>query len=300
MSGTVLRQVLEARLTPRSQDWFRSASAEIAAGVPSARFSALIALASRHARDSVSLAPSASERGHAERALEGWNIQRWTLLETLRVALVVARGDLDGDGGARAIEEAFHYADEGELRALYRSLALLPGAERFAWRAAEGCRTNMRSVFEAIALDTPFPYRWFDEVAWRSAAIKCVFVGAPLWRLFGLDRRLSSELARMALDLADERRSAGRPVQHELWLCLGAHGGKRAVEALLQELDAANPNTLGRRAAAYGLARAGEIEHLQRLARSERDSLVCAAMADALAGRTAATRFALLDPTAEN
>jgi hypothetical protein len=48
----------------------------------------------------------------------------------------------------------------------------------------------------------------------------------------GLDERLSGELARMALDLADERRSAGRPVNPLLWLCLGAHGGAGVVPPL--------------------------------------------------------------------
>jgi len=292
-TGPFLTGLLEGRLSGAARDWLATARGEVAGGVDDARFAALLSLASRHARRAP-LAPSASERAEAERLLPGFDPERWTVLETARVALVLARPDLPSASAARAIEEAFRYADEGELCALYRSLAHLPAPERFAWRAGEGCRTNMVTVFEANVLDTPLPQRVFDDLAWRQAVIKCVFVGAPLWRLYGLDRRLSPELARMALDLADERRSAGRPVPHELWLALGREGGERGLDSLERELAGAVP--LGRRAAAYGLARAGAEERLKHLCASERDPTVAAAMRDALSGNTAQSSFRALDP----
>ena len=100
-------------------------------------------------------------------------------------------------------------------------------------------------------------------MAWRSLVVKAVFVGAPLWRVSGLDQRLSEDLARAALDLADERRSAGRPVQPELWLCLGPHGAERASTSI--ELELAGGPPAGRCAAALALARAGHIDRLQAL-----------------------------------
>ncbi|MCZ6596912.1 MAG: EboA domain-containing protein, partial [Planctomycetota bacterium] len=235
------------------------------------------------------------EAAAASAALEGWNPERWSTLEAMRVALLLVLPELDGLAGEQALEEAFRYADDGELCALYRSLALWPNPERFSWRAAEGCRTNIVPVFEAVALDTPYPVKCFDDVAWRQAAIKAIFIDAPLWRMWGLDTRLSPELARMALDLADERRSAHRCVQHELWLCLGPHGGERGLESLEQELGSSN--TLGRRAAAYGLARAGAGERLRALLSEESDAEVAEAMRDALAGNTSQEAFRALDPT---
>ena len=207
---------------------------------------------------------------------------------------MLARADLEEPTAAEAIEEAFRYADEGELCALYRSLAHLPEPERFLWRAAEGCRTNMVSVFEADVLDTPYPAACFDEVAWNQAVIKCVFVGAPLWRLHGLDERLSPELARMALDLVDERRSAHRAVQHELWLALGSHAGPRGLESLERELTASDP--LARRAAVLGLARAGAADRLEALASADPDPTVQATLRSALEGETSQGAFRALDP----
>jgi hypothetical protein len=171
------------------------------------------------------------------------------------VFLLLSPPGLAGAAGAAAVEDAFRYADEGEACALYRSLAHLPGPERFLGRAREGCRSNMRSVFEASACDTPYLERHFDDVAWRQALVKCVFIGAPLARIPGVERRRDEELARMALDLADERRSAGRPVPPELWLLVGPHGGARALESLRQELG--SPHAAGREAAARALERRG-------------------------------------------
>lgn len=289
-----LQELWEAHASDSAREWLAGAAAEVGEGVSDDRFAALLSLASRHAGRGP-LGPSDAERAGAAERLPGWDPERWTLLETARVLLVLARNDLDEPSAERAIEEAFRYADEGELCALYRSLAHLPNPERFAWRAGEGCRSNMLTVFQAVACDTPFPASCFDDIAFQQAVVKGLFVGAPVWRIHGLDGRLNPELARMALDLADERRSAHRDVQHELWLCLGTHGGERGVASLERELESSN--TLGRKAAAYGLARAGEIARLEALAAAEADPEVAAAMRDALAGNTSQSAFRELDPT---
>jgi len=291
-----LRKVLEPRLTAGARKWFKTAMAEIADGPANARFCALISLAARHAKRDP-LSPSQAEIEEAGRILEGWNPERWTVLEALRGALVLARTDLAGDAGALAVGEAFRYADEGELCALLRALAVLPGPERFLARATEGCRSNMRSVFEAAALDTPYPVLHFDDGSWNQAVIKCLFVGAPLWRLWKLDTRLSPELARMALDLADERRSAGRTVPPELWLCLGSFGSARGLDSLERELAPSNPNLAGRCAAALAFARAGDTGRLALLEKSEADPAMLAALARARAGETGAATFRHLQPT---
>ena len=48
-------------------------------------------------------------------------------------------------------------ADIGELVAFYRGLPLYPDQPRYALRAAEGVRSNMRVVFEAVAHRNPYP-----------------------------------------------------------------------------------------------------------------------------------------------
>jgi hypothetical protein len=289
---SLLRELLVPRLSTAGREWLEAATAEASGGVPDARLCALFSMASRHA-GAGELEPGPQAIAAAAALVPGWCPERWTRLEALRVVLLSACPDLGGDAGPRRVEELFRYADEGEQCALLRALALLPGPERFTWRAGEGCRSNMRTVFEAAALDTPFPARHFDDVAWNQAVVKCLFVGAPLWRLHGLDGRLSAELARMALDLADERRSAGRPVPHELWLCLGTHGGERGRAALELELVPGAPARV-RAAVLLAYARAGETD---RLASFEGDPnpLVRTALEHARAGTTDSPAFRFLE-----
>jgi hypothetical protein len=285
--------MLERRLPKPAADWLGRASAELEGVVEDSRFCALISQASRYAPRGP-LAPSAEEVRRANEVLEGWNPERWTTLDALRVALMLAREDLAEKRGADAVEETFRYAEVGELVALYRSLAHLPKAERFAWRAGEGARSSMRVVFEAACCDTPYPFRYFDDVAWRQAVIKALFVEAPLWRVWNLDARLDAELARMALDLADERRSAARPVNPQLWMCLGTHAGQRGLDALERELASGPP--AGRAGAAIALGRAGQRERLLSLAALEQDALVHAVMTAALEGKSDQRAYAALDP----
>lgn len=291
---TFLGELLAARLSPAQRDWLAGALRLVASLTdPTAdAFPMQISLASRHVPRG-GLQPTEREIEGAGRVLAGWNPERWSILDAARARLVLSRRDLLGDGVVRAVEECFRFADMGELVALYRAVPLIRGLERFAWRAGEGCRSSMRAVFEAAACDNPLPFRVFDDLAWRQLVIKALFVEAPLWRVHGLDQRLDPELARMALDLADERRSAGRPVRHELWACLGGFAGERGRAALEREYRSGNPRE--RRAAALGLARAAERETLVRLGAAETDTSVRTTIDRALAGHHSVLEFRALE-----
>lgn len=252
-----LREFLGARLradlSPEAWRWLESAAAELARGASVERFCALLSLASRYVPRRGACAWTAADRARATALLEGWNPERWTKLESARALLVLARSDLATPQGAAAVEECFRYADMGELCALYKTLALLPEPQRFVWRAGEGCRSSMKSVFESVACDNPLPVRHFDDVAWRQMLIKALFVEAPLERVFGLEGRLDEETARMALDLADERRSAGRAVNPDSWRLVARFGGARGKTSLEREL--ASGTSAGKAAAGAVLAR---------------------------------------------
>lgn len=256
-TGALLQNLLAPRLSDAAKDFLLIASNEIHCGVSARRLAQLLSLASRHVRSDTALEPLAHERAAADGAVAGWDPERWTLLETLRVALLMARPDLADDSFSAAFEHCFRYADHGEQCSLYRTLPLLPQGERFVWRAGEGCRSNMSSVFDVVACDSPYAVTYFNDIAWHQLIIKTIFMDIPLWRVYGLDQRLSPELARMALDLVEERRSAGRTVSPQLWLCLGRYAGERGLQALKLELTSGTLQ--GQRAALLALARANEL-----------------------------------------
>jgi hypothetical protein len=248
-----LASALRGSISPEAWNWLEGACGEVARGAGLDRFCGLLSLASRYVPRRGGIAWKPAQLAEAGRLCEGWNPERWTKLEAARALLVLARSDLATAAGATAVEEAFRYADMGELCALYKTLALLPEPRRFVWRAGEGCRSSMKAVFESVACDSALPARHFDDVAWRQMLIKALFVEAPLARVYGLETRLDAEVARMALDLADERRSAGRPVNPDSWRLVAAHGGARGIASLEREIAAGSP--AGKTAAAEVLAR---------------------------------------------
>ncbi|WP_437279902.1 EboA domain-containing protein [Sorangium sp. So ce375] len=124
----------------------------------------------------------------------------------------------------------YEQGDGRERQALLRALPFLAEAERFVPLAVEACRTNELPVFEAIACENPYPAACFPDLNFNQVVLKAMFMGVALARIVGLDRRRSSELARMAEDFASERRAAGRSVPADIGLLsLDDHERERAT-----------------------------------------------------------------------
>ncbi|OKL40567.1 EboA domain-containing protein [Pontibacter flavimaris] len=157
----------------------------------------------------------------AETLRSGFNPSFWTTDQAARTLLLLTTPHQDKQAYLKKIDQLFSTAEMGELVALYASLPLLPYPEAFKLRAAEGVRTNMGTVFEAIALDNPYPADYLEEAAWNQMVLKTVFVGKPLYRIYGLEKRSNPTLARILSDYAHERWAAGRTVTPELWRPIG-------------------------------------------------------------------------------
>jgi hypothetical protein len=142
-----------------------------------------------------------------------------TLDEVCRIALLLLGTEsLPADQQALFINEVYLRGDNYERQALLRALTFLPDPERFMATAVEACRTNAQVIFEAIACDNPYPFRYFPGLNFNQMVLKALFIGSPLARVIGLEERITSELIRMAEDYASERRAAGRPVPEDITL----------------------------------------------------------------------------------
>jgi hypothetical protein len=139
--------------------------------------------------------------------------------DAAREALLLhAFEDLSAADRDSLAEDVFFRGDNREREAFLRALPALPDPERHLPIAIEACRTNVASVFRAIACDNPYPAAHFPELNFNQMVLKAVFTGAPLSKVVGLSGRLNPELRRMAEDYARERRAAGRPVPEDIQL----------------------------------------------------------------------------------
>jgi hypothetical protein len=210
---------LAARLAPEAAAWLESATARVR-GARGDRelFFAIGEAPRRVGRDPLGL--SAAELREATAGRPGWDPRDWTLDGAARVRLLLASTS-DGATFARRLDTLCNAAEVGELVAFYRGLPLYPDAARHVLRAAEGVRSNIRRVFEAVAHRNPYPSEQFAETAWNQMVLKALFVGSRLDRIVGLDERANAALARMLCDYAHERWAAKRVISPELWRCVG-------------------------------------------------------------------------------
>ncbi|WP_375438291.1 EboA domain-containing protein [uncultured Hymenobacter sp.] len=153
----------------------------------------------------------------------GFNPQVWTADQAARTLLLLHAPHQSPSEYIAKLDRLFSTADLGELVALYAALPLLPYPELHVQRAAEGVRTTMTSVFDAIALRNPYPHDYLPEEAWNQLVLKAVFNARPLHQIYGLDQRRNASLAQMLLDYAHERWAAGRTLTPEVWRLMGPY-----------------------------------------------------------------------------
>lgn len=217
--GAVLQHWLEPRLDDNGRDWLRAAVATLAGGGTDRDLFRVVSLVSRKLGKAALVLDDAA-LGQARLARPGWDPRDWTVDQAARVRLLLAAVS-DDAGFARRLDQLCATADLDELVAFYRGLPLYPDPPRHRQRAAEGVRTNMRVVFEAVAHHNPYPAEQLPEDAWNQMVLKALFVGSALDPVVGLDGRANAALARMLCDYAHERWAAGRPLSPELWRCVG-------------------------------------------------------------------------------
>ncbi len=245
----ILQQWLDARLPADGRAWLAEAARKIAAGGDTELYRSVSFVTRKIGKADLALSPA--EMAQAGVARAEWDPSDWSLDQAARVYLLLVSGS-DGAKFLRRLDQLCDTADIGELVAFYRGLPLYPDQSRYVLRAAEGVRTSMKAVFEAVAHRNPYPAEQFAEPAWNQMVLKTLFIGTTLYPVVGLDQRANAELARMLCDYAHERWSAGRPVSPELWRCVGPFARGDMLQDLGRVLEkGAEPE---RTAAALALA----------------------------------------------
>ena len=179
---------------------------------------------------------TARDLREADEVRPGFDPTGLTLDQAARIALLLA-SYRDPGSFAQAIEALCRTADLGEFIAIYRGLALFPAPEHLVGRAAEGVRSGIKPIFEAVAHRNPYPAEMFDRSTWNQMVLKALFIGSELRPIQRLDERANPELAAILVDYAHERWSAGRPVSPELWRCVGPFADRRALADLERVLE---------------------------------------------------------------
>lgn len=183
---------------------------------------------------------SEADKQAADSAVPGWRPEGWSIDGAARVlGLLRFRGKRPF---AEVFKDLRRTADAAEMIALYRGLPLYPDPPSMEFEVGEGLRSNLKPVFEAIAHQNPYPRDVFDDHRWNHMILKALFIDSKLSPIIGLEERANLELARILVDLAEERWAAGRPVSEELWISVRPFADDPAIRAVLD--TAANEGRL--------------------------------------------------------
>jgi hypothetical protein len=163
------------------------------------------------------------------------NIEGWTADRLGRVFLVTLADATYRSHYIKVIENLFLAGEMNELVALYSALPLLAFPESWDLRCAEGIRSNIGNVLEAIMYRNPYPSEQLSTDAWNQLVMKAIFTEKQIGLIIGLNERNNAELARILLDHARERGAAGRTVPTELWELAQQFTEGRLIDKLKQD-----------------------------------------------------------------
>lgn len=242
---------LAQHITKDSFTWLNEKIEQIAQGASARVFFTSFSAVPRYVgKKDLKLTPEDLQAALTTRT--GWYPANWSADQVARTLLVLALPQDNVEKYLQTLEQVFITADVGEGVALYQALPLLPYPERLKIRAAEGVRSNITAVFNAVALRNPYPAEYFDNLAWNQMVLKALFVGSPLHLIQGLDDRANPELTRMAVDYAHERFRASRLVSPELWRLVGKFADSTIIKDLEQAIAQSDP--IGQAAVALACA----------------------------------------------
>jgi hypothetical protein len=163
---------------------------------------------------------------------KGFTPENWTVDRASRVLFLLYLPTEVASNHLKILNTLFQTAEVNELVALYSALPLLPFPDQYVEHCAEGIRTNMSVVFEAVALNNPFPAEYLSENAWNQLFLKAIFTGRKVIKIQGIAERANANLAQICSDYAHERWAAGRKISPELWIPVG----KFVNEVILSDL----------------------------------------------------------------
>ena len=247
--SALLSRWLSNRLSKDAGEWLDGQRAKLSEGYTDRTLHITLGLVPRRlGKDD--LAPGEAELTAAREARAHWDPHLWSVADAARVLVLLETAEHGNQPFPDRFVDLCRTSDVAELIAYYRGLPLYPEPEALEPQAGEGLRTNMASVFEAVAHRNPYPRERFSEARWNQMVLKALFVGSRLDPIQGLDERANPELAQIMCDYAHERWSAGRAVAPELWRCVGPF----ASDGMVDDLARAYASEVPAEALAGGLA----------------------------------------------
>ncbi|SMD41577.1 hypothetical protein SAMN00777080_0102 [Aquiflexum balticum DSM 16537] len=236
-----LFELLKQEVETKSMEWLVLQKEKIEKDGSYLKFYMAFGQASRFFKKTI-LQLTDQQKKLANSIREGFSPHTWDQLQTARGYLLLHFEEKEASSWVNALNKLFETADMHEQQSLYAALPIMPFQPEMIERAIEGLRTNISSVFDAVALNNPYPSEYFDERAWNQMVLKAIFMQRPLYQIQNADSRANPVLAKILVDFAHERWAAGRTVMPELWRFVGPYVNEENFADIQKVLQTNDPN----------------------------------------------------------
>jgi len=217
-----LTSVIKKNLNRESCEWLFDKAAKAADKNNNYELNLTFTSIPRHTGKKEIVLQEADEK-NLQSLIPGFSIEGWSIDRLCRVWLLSQLDSSDENAYINRIENLFPQAEMNELVALYSSLPILNYSEAWKLRCAEGVRSNIGTVLEAIMYHNPYPANNLDETAWNQLVLKAFFTDKDVNKIVGLDERTNQNLANTLFDYIEERWAAERTVNPQIWRLTGKY-----------------------------------------------------------------------------
>lgn len=217
---SLLSNLIKQHLDTANYLWLEEKAGLVAAENNAAQLNlSFAAIAKKTGRKIITI--NVDEQKLLESILPGFTINERSLHWLCRIWILLHVNADERDHYFTRIEGLFKNAEMNELADLYAALPVVAYPETWVKRCAEGVRSNIGIVLDAIMYDNPYPSEYLDQPAWNQMVLKAFFTDKDVNRIVGLDERANEQLAATLIDYAHERWAAQRPVNVQLWRLIG-------------------------------------------------------------------------------
>ena len=158
-----------------------------------------------------------AEAQQIQELLPGFSIEEWSIDRLCRVWLLMQLDDSDKEVYQKKINGLFSAAEMNEEVALYSALPFYSFPQEWVAKCANGIRSNIGTVLEAIMYHNPFPAHYLSEASWNQLVLKAFFTEKDVTKITGFYERVNHALTETLNDYVQERQAAHRTVAPEIF-----------------------------------------------------------------------------------
>lgn len=212
-----LEQILSANLDQDEQDWLMAKIEQIIAEQSAKDLYMTYSLIATRIKSDNKL-NFTSDKGDLQLYLE---VQAANIQEIARIYLLSKVTEVGPEYFMPKVANIIQVADKNEHATFLKYLILLPNSENYLSVAVDAIRTNIVTVFDAIALNNPYPGQFFSDDQWNQMYLKAAFIERDLGKIMHIDERANKELSHIISDYAHERWAASREIEPRIWRPVG-------------------------------------------------------------------------------